>query len=542
MPENENSQKGRRGEKYLDILADEAGFTVHKPDDDRHGWDQLWEYQADDDGTPLDRRAGIVNVFVQAKTTDSRTYEDVKLDVMERAAKDPRPFFFAFVVRGANRKPADFYLLHVKEQTIGETLKRLIEADIDGAREKIHKKKVRLHRRDGHRIAPDDADGLRNYILAEVGDPATYTKTKQQIVDTIGTEHGGHSATFTLAPGVSDEAVVDLLIGARPSVPISMTEIFRRRFGLEISVAKYVDPGVLELRPSSRGIVPVSLVRDDGKRVEVLLDVYLPPAVVPLDQRKVRLANEVLEMIIVPGREEISISLVCPNRRALDDLATARDILDLLDRDASGLSLEAMTPKGIWTGQGVVPRMAVSPSLDRALCGAVASLKLARHLGFRVENEQVWLKEMERLAGQMDSIASGLGVVEGEGRVRLKNSATPILDQPKAVFLMDFPIPLVKHVLILVASVSGRPERMVTGNDVYTIVKGVVTAVQSRRFTRGERCRSQISEFRYEVLRSVHEREPSAPVFPVWWRNRSIRDDEIAKLSELQSDDTDSSA
>lgn len=530
MAGNEQGPKGRQGEKELDLLAEYAGFTVQKPTEDLHGWDQLWELKAPDDASvPIDRRPGILNVLVQAKATDSRAYESVKLDVLERAAKDSRPFFFAFVIRGADRRPTDFYLVHVDEPKIFGILKRLRQADADGKRNDIHRQTMRIGWKDGHRVSPGDSDGLRRFIVNEVGDPAAYAEKKLRLVETLGYEDGTHQARVTFNRDVTNEDVVDLWIGARPSLQVKAMEVSDMRFGIHVPTAKYMKEGGLSVKPQSMAKVLVTLESDKGKRVEMFLDLFAAPGAVPLKNWKMRLANAVVEFVIYPEAERMNVKVDCPDECALEDLEAGADMFSLLREGPSELRIAVLLPtQKVWEARCEAPKMNAPQSLQTALRGAKACAGLALRSGFRVSQERVYLENIEQIADSLDTLLSSLGSMTGEGTLIPDHPDGGIFQVESAAFLFNVALPFTKQIISLVGSIEGQPRRVESDGKIKLVVSGTVSILAAKRLPRSE-FKVANPVFLQEVLDAEDKKRPQCAFFATW-KGKSVVEDEMKDL------------
>jgi hypothetical protein len=494
MPRTPGQKKGKLGEKHVDSLATAAGFTVQTPTEDEHGWDRMLELEtATNSGKSLDHRAGPLTAFLQIKTTSSRTKESIKLDVLERMAKDSVPWFIMFVVLGQDNKPADIHVVHVGRDLIELVLKRLrVEAANGVGHDALHKHSMSINWKDGQRVAPDDDEAFRKSILESIGDPSTYPRRKDEIRTTAGFTARPLRVSVVFGDDVGVDRIADAFIGiGEPTLPVKSLKAKEVRFGIELPLERLGGPGLLQIRAKDEGDVDLSFEGSRGGRVSLPMKRLAPPLnLVGREAWKVRFSNSILSIIVKPSSGELSLELDLTNdTKPLWELERVADVLALLETEPGPVRLQIeVDDRDPWHTQlSHVDLGRVPPWMRDLLRGGKAIAALMRLGSYDVQRHAVHLGEVEHYGPSALALFEGLNKDSGEATVvpTVNSETLPVINRFETVSIaVGYSIPLLDRVLTVVFSVDGPPARSEPDGKLQLTVAGKARYLGSKLFVR----------------------------------------------------------
>ena len=224
---------GTLGEKAFTSWCTEGEITATRPDIDHHGWDYYLEFHSENNNEhSLDMQPAPLECKVQIKSTDGESKEvQFWLSNLHRLIKTPMPVFVCFIEFNGNNKPESAYLVHLGEDIIRHTLKRLRKADILGKKDKIHEEKITIKYDDSHKIDSLDGISLRKAILSHIKNGLEeYTSHKDELVKSLGFEDGSVHITFETQ---DFDSLNDVFLGIKPEVSIVNLIASNYRFGIK---------------------------------------------------------------------------------------------------------------------------------------------------------------------------------------------------------------------------------------------------------------------------------------------------------------------
>jgi hypothetical protein len=372
-----------------------------KPEQDRLGWDYFIEFEPEvDNAVPLDRQSDLKKVLVQVKSTDrpSRSVRG-KLSAFKHLVDADLPAFIAHIDYSGQQEPRRAVLLHIGPTQIEAILHKVRKTEKAG-RVDLHNVDMTLSLAEAAEIEAGGGNFRQLILEAIQHSGAEYVAAKAACRKACGYDEHSINAEFTLAPGTSGEALVDLMIGKVPSIPISEMVISKTRFG--ITLDKDIDhiaaEGTLSVgvRPLQQGKVTAS----DGnqhRRIEMTVDVFAPgiPGL-PKSHMKVRLANKFINLFLHfgEGSSHMQFRIDPEMPHPIDRLANALGFGLMLSEDGARLDAH-------FKGLGVISMLAPPDARQfrhwRVLheFADMLSVVLFRHR--RGTTVEVTLREMEEM-------------------------------------------------------------------------------------------------------------------------------------------------
>ena len=387
---------GAAGEAWVELIATLAQITVSRTTRDKEGWDHCLQWTPENNARrePLDRSPPQVTCFVQVKTTMAdTTSEKVSLANWARMAKSPVPYFFIRVVLDNAGEATGAFLVHVGNDLIAATLKRLVDLGEDATEADLAGKTMQLTWDETQRLNKPFHAELKQKILSHIGDMHSYTMRKAEIVRTAGYDASRYSLVFKTRSDDADLAFADelanLSVGLVKEVPISVLEVSERRFGRKRLLPDRSGEATITIpQLPSLGITKVTL-EDSKLRVRVSLpcETYTSDALLPkLAKRhhRTRFVCPIAEVLIV-GWKTATFSWNYPSGEApLNFFASAATLVQLAARGRKVSLLLSREGKRFSIG-GVVLQSAVSLLSLQEANVFLAAKTVAEHFGVEPE-------------------------------------------------------------------------------------------------------------------------------------------------------------
>lgn len=282
-------QLGRLGENALVNWCDQELITCNKPLIDECGWDFLLEFPISWDYTkPLDRSGMPLKCFIQVKATDSKDpnkrHKPIKLTNWKHLIEATIPAFFLILEFDGTHQAQRAYLVHVGEDYTEKYLKKMRQIPSSKA-SRLHKKKMIVRWGEEDRLTELNGTSLREKILTYVGtDPASYTKTKLDLVKSVGYGDKPYSlnANIKIPQGYTpQEYLTDFELGLVPQAQVSSFLLSHNRFDIPETKLQVSSKNHSNLRMYISDLTPVSKVW-----LHVTSDASFNSAVFPMDVYK----------------------------------------------------------------------------------------------------------------------------------------------------------------------------------------------------------------------------------------------------------------
>ena len=328
---------------------------------DRFGWDYFVEFYPEmDEGTPLDRQNDLKKILVQVKSNDrpSKSARG-KLSAFKYLADVDLPAFIVHMEYSGQHQLQRARLLHVGPTQIEVILSKVRQTE-QARRVDLNNFTLSLTLDEASEIAVDGGN-LRQLILNVMPRScAEYIAAKAAFRKSCGYNENSIKANFSLAPGLTEETLVDFLIGKVPRLPISEMIVTKSRFGIALdNDADHIRDATLtiDVKPLQKGKL-IAFSTKGKSRVEMSVDVFgagIPG--LPKHFKKLRLANEFIDVVtrFSDDRAHMTFQIDPAKPYPIETLANALKFGLVLAEDDGRLQLDVEATPVIW---GDVPKEA----------------------------------------------------------------------------------------------------------------------------------------------------------------------------------------
>ncbi|QYC11436.1 hypothetical protein [Brevundimonas nasdae] len=299
-----------------------VGAICNRVSDDQTGWDYLVEFQPmDDPDTPHDLRPAPQKVFVQVKHSTREPREtELKLSNALRYCEGADAWFVMFFAyRAGATRPYAAYLHHVWKPLMAETLRASRQAHVTG--KKLNRVRLPLRFNAAEKCSGNPLDDILS-TLRTIG-PA-YGQQKKQVAAGLGYEDGpAATGSITLAEGVTESELVDLMLGIRDSIPLDGFKIVDQRFGIPFS-RTLKGPATLSVTPQSSKTCLVTLRRTSSNEEVSWPGQILVPGIPDLarEHQRMRILAGAIEILLQPdGTANFNWSMPIERRQPIAELS-----------------------------------------------------------------------------------------------------------------------------------------------------------------------------------------------------------------------------
>jgi len=235
---------GRMGESLLRQWASQEGLILNSSDDhDATGWDFLLEWPTISSGgvvrAPLDRAPAPLQCLIQVKSTDQKLQRwSISLSNWERLVRSPLPTFFLILKFDGTNECKEAFLVHVDEEHIRATLKKLRELSQKKSDVKTNKSTRDLRWSQNDAIDPLSGQGLELAIRNRVNmSLEEYVSWKVTATKTVGYENADGEMKVQVRPpanwsGNPQDLIVDFALGLTSHLELETGELRDVRFGI----------------------------------------------------------------------------------------------------------------------------------------------------------------------------------------------------------------------------------------------------------------------------------------------------------------------
>jgi hypothetical protein len=305
---------GEMGQDHFKLWCTDNGLSAVAAKPDRFGWDFFVEFEPEiDSDLPLDRQGDLVKTLAQIKATEAASSPrsvSVKLSALKRLIDTPLPAFLAHIeYRKGQQKPARARLLHVGPTQIEQVLRKIRQTEKEG-RLDIQNVRMSLPLDEAMEIALDGTnlrDLMRSVCLSS---PEEYATTKASLRKSCGYDRNSIIVSFLFAEGMTENSMVDLMLGYAPDLPIEGATVTTSRFGISLDKeTRHIGSGRMsvEVKPFRRGKVRVLAPgRSQGPTLDI--DVFAPgiPGLSD-EERRIRLKNDFIDIALHFGQGRCTI-------------------------------------------------------------------------------------------------------------------------------------------------------------------------------------------------------------------------------------------
>ena len=252
---------GQMGESTFSLWCGQAGLTANGSQVDRTGWDFFVEFPFAGSTDPTRLHDAAIECKIQIKATD-KTHRKlpIKLSNLRRLITAPMPAFFVFIEFDGKDVAQRAFLMHVDENLISKTLKRIHELENVSRVFDHNKRSLTIHYGPEHEIPVLTGDSLKREIEDNVREGmSTYVAKKNQHLASTGFENGFAQITISTKGKENLISLIDVSLGLKQSVQVSKFEGFHTRFGIKSKLPMIdTEGGKLEmpdLKPTATGTI-----------------------------------------------------------------------------------------------------------------------------------------------------------------------------------------------------------------------------------------------------------------------------------------------
>ncbi len=302
-----NQKLGNLGEDAFRTWCHQQNLTVHKSDgsEDRTGWDFMVEFPQQEYDRPRDEWLAPIECRVQVKSTDKQNKtKRIEVSNLERLAKAPIPTFFCFIEFDGHDTPQAAYLVHVGEDFIAKTLKKIRKLESQKKHNSLNKHKMSVRYTDSDSLPDTTGEALKaaieKYVPHGIG---IYGQEKKEFLRNVGFEDGVGVINITFAGQDPLTDLVDWTIGIQKKLYVDKFVGFDQRFGILLENSKLSgESGVLSLCPTP---IKVFLIfkEDEKSRYGISFesDLYLPLiGLISQEYIKFRIKSDFFEWTVKP--------------------------------------------------------------------------------------------------------------------------------------------------------------------------------------------------------------------------------------------------
>lgn len=298
---------GQMGESTFNLWCGQAGLTANGSKVDRTGWDFFVEFPFAESKDLTQLHAPAIECKIQVKATDKSDRRlQIKLSNLRRLITAPMPAFFVFIEFDGMDVAQRAFLVHVDDNLISKTLKRIHELENVSRAFDHHKRSLTVNYGQEHEVAALTGDSLRRRIEEHIPHGMTrYVSNKNQHLESTGFESGFAQIEFRTKGKENLIDLIDVSIGLKQSVQVFEFEGFHTRFGIRSRFPIIdSDRGKLEmpeLKPTATGTIRF---REDRLSPGLVFPCrfYSSPlnAMVPHDLVKVRIEADCFDISMNP--------------------------------------------------------------------------------------------------------------------------------------------------------------------------------------------------------------------------------------------------
>lgn len=325
---------GRMGENTFEAWCNAVGLVANRSQIDRTGWDYMVEFPVEHGGGhPLDLVPQALECRIQVKATDKcRRRLNMSLQNLERLVKTSMSTFICVLEFDGKDTPQRAYLIHIGDEIIRRTLKRLRKLKSDSGRN-AHRLTLSIAYGESEKLMVANGACLKQAIEAHVPKGAEkYHKWKIQLLKTLGYESGHGYMTVKISGHDPITDLIDLSLGLRESLKVKEISIHDTRFEVDRIISQCKEGGQISVGPA---ILKGSVNFRDRKSspgIEFSANVHNPSVnrIVPQKRIKLRLVTHFFEILVEPFNNKAKFKFLPEINKSHARLSEIKDFLRLL--------------------------------------------------------------------------------------------------------------------------------------------------------------------------------------------------------------------
>lgn len=295
------------GETTFNLWCSQAGLPANGSKIDRTGWDYLVELPFSNSFEPTQLHNPAIECKIQVKATDKEKRKlPIKLSNLRHLITSPLPAFFVFIEFDGKDTAQRAFLVHVDEEIITRTLKRISELNNIGTESDYNKWSLTIYYDLSNQLPELNGNALRKEIERYISNGMlTYSLNKYRHLTSTGFENGIAKLTIKTIGLDKLSDFIDVSLGIRESVEISSIKVTPQRFGIKGKTPLFANNGGLleikDVEPTATGTINF---QDDTLSPEISLpcNIYYSPLndMVPKEYVKLRFESYFFNITINP--------------------------------------------------------------------------------------------------------------------------------------------------------------------------------------------------------------------------------------------------
>mgnify|MGYP003624354722 CR=1 FL=1 len=330
---------GLMGESTFSLWCADVGLIPNGSQIDKTGWDFFVEFPFDSGLSPQEIHKSAFECKVQVKATDKNDRKlPITLSNLRRLITAQMPAFFVFIEFDKKERAQRAYVIHVDNELISKTLKRLYEIEQSDKDNKFNKRTMTIHYDNSNLLDIPNGDSLKRCFLNHIGgDASEYIANKKSHLESTGYENGFTQFTFTTEGEENLKSLIDVSLGIGKYVDVVKFKGVDTRFGILSTIPSFDSDGVKltmpNLQPTATGRIRFKEGRlSAGLSFECKF--YISPfeKMVPDMLKKARIKGDFFDLIFNPytGAASYSFSFGEGIRLEVEKFRNAVKLLNLL--------------------------------------------------------------------------------------------------------------------------------------------------------------------------------------------------------------------
>jgi len=314
---NSSEDLGDMGEAAFMHWCSSAGLICNKSEKDRKGWDFYVEFpnSENQDSDTIDEPSFNCKVQVKSTNAEKRTLQ-ITLQNLYNLCIAPLPTFYLFIEYNNKNTPQAAFLVHVDNDLITKTLKKIYESKQNNEENKLNKKTMGIHYNEDHKfdIPNETTNFLKETFLKYTGNNISeYINKKMAHLKSTGFDEAGIKIAFDIEGEDNIKKLIDMSVGIKQSIDVKSFKLQKYRFEIpNKSASLHSENAKIEVSPKAPNTIGSITFKESkllpGISFKSELYVSLP---VPIPNNlenlyKVRIKNQFIDLQMMCYGEKIS--------------------------------------------------------------------------------------------------------------------------------------------------------------------------------------------------------------------------------------------
>ena len=226
---------GLLGELSFQSWCAQEGLIANGAKIDKTGWDFFIEFPMSQELSSSVLHKSAINCKIQVKATDK---QDRKLPItisnLRQMATAQMPAFYIFLEFDGKNEVQRAFILHVNNEIIYSTLKRIHEIEQSDEENNLNKRKMTLKYNEKNQLKSLDGKSLKENLLEHIGkDYSKYIEEKNNFLENCGFENGYGKVNFSINGKEGGlPKLIDLSLGLIDELDVENYISIDERFGI----------------------------------------------------------------------------------------------------------------------------------------------------------------------------------------------------------------------------------------------------------------------------------------------------------------------